>query len=268
VLDGGEIVKVKYGRNPEVMAEVAASRVLSSLGFATDRMTVARRVRCYGCPRSPFAAMRLLHLTGAYRWYPPHGASHAYTDFAWAAVERKFEAAAIDLPDRKGWAWWELDAVDPGQGASRTDLDALRLAAVFLAHWDNKDENQRLVCLDPPGRRDTPCAHPLLMVHDLGATFGPAKADVARWAALPIWSDPATCTVSMRRLPFGGGTFPDARISDAARRQVGEELSAISDERIRNLFASARFPGRESAAWHRAFRDRVRQIMETGPCPQ
>ena len=27
-------------------------------------------------------------------------------------------------------------------------MDALRLAAIVLAHWDHKSENQRLVCLD------------------------------------------------------------------------------------------------------------------------
>ena len=34
----------------------------------------------------------------------------------------------------------------------RADLDALRLLARVLAHWDNKSENQRLVCLDGPPR--------------------------------------------------------------------------------------------------------------------
>lgn len=274
VLDGGEIVKVKYGGNPERVAEVAATRLLTALGFATDRMTIAERLRCYGCPRYPFEAMRLLHLTGTSRWYPPQG-DDGYSEFTWAAVERKFDAPAIVLPDRAGWGWWELEMVNPALGASRTELDALRLAAVFLAHWDNKDENQRLVCLDAPAATDTPCRRPLLMIHDLGATFGPAKADVSNWSSLPVWSDPSSCTVSMKTLPFGGGTFPDARISEAARQHIARQLSAIGDGQIRNLFAVARFPeysrrtdDREDLArWHRAFRHRVRQISEAGPCP-
>ena len=45
---------------------------------------------------------------------------------------------------RQGWAWWELKDVN----APRVDLDALRLLAVFLAHWDNKADNQRLVCME------------------------------------------------------------------------------------------------------------------------
>jgi len=275
VLDGGEVVKVKYGRNPELPGEVAATRLISALGFASDRMSIARVVRCYGCPRSPFMAMRLLQVTGMARWPPVPGAADGYSEFSWAAVERKFDASAIELPDRAGWGWWELKYVDTGQGAARDDLDALRLLAVFLAHWDNKDENQRLACLDEPSAQDASCSRPLAMMQDVGATFGPLKVNLARWASMPVWADRETCTVSMKALPYGGGTFPDARISDTARRQLAAQLASISREDIRALFAAARFPQHYSAtddekdldAWEAAFTDRVRQIAEAGPCP-
>jgi hypothetical protein len=275
VLTGGEIVKVKYGRNPEVAAEVAATRLLSALGYAADRMSVATTVRCHGCPRHPFVAMRLLQFTGTYSWYPERGDEEGFSDFAWAAVERQFDATPIELPADGGWAWWELDKVDPGAGATRTDLDAMRLIAVFLAHWDNKADNQRLVCLDLPAATDAPCDRPLLMMHDLGATFGPAKANLARWTTAPIWADRSTCTVSMKAMPFEGGTFPDARISEAARVRVAQQLGAFTDAQITGLFAAARFPeyysgtddDRDLAAWLTAFRRRVREISAAGPCP-
>jgi len=54
VLPDGEVVKVKYGHTGEIHAEIAASRLLSALGFGADRMFVVPRVRCYGCPRFPF----------------------------------------------------------------------------------------------------------------------------------------------------------------------------------------------------------------------
>ena len=38
VLDGGDVVKVKYSRNPEIHAEVAATRLVSALGFAADHV--------------------------------------------------------------------------------------------------------------------------------------------------------------------------------------------------------------------------------------
>jgi len=90
-----------------------------------------------------------------------------------------------------------------------------------------------------------------------------------------VWADRETCTVSMKALPYGGGTFPDARISDTARRQLAAQLASISREDIRALFAAARFPQHYSAtddekdldAWEAAFTDRVRQIAGAGPCP-
>ena len=61
VLAGGEAVKVKYGHNSvEVFAEVAASRLLSALGFGADRMYVVREVRCLGCPRFPYPKVEVL----------------------------------------------------------------------------------------------------------------------------------------------------------------------------------------------------------------
>jgi hypothetical protein len=196
-----------------------------------------------------------------------------YTDFEWVAVERKFEAAPIEDGEREGWGWWELKEVD----APPADLDALRLVAVFLAHWDNKEDNQRLVCMDPgPRAADRPCDDPLLMIQDLGATFGPMKVNAASWDAMPVWSDRATCTVSMRALPFQGSTFPDARISDAARLRIGHDLASFTDADLRAWFAAARFPQfytptadeKDLEMWTRVFRHRAGQIVSGAPCPQ
>jgi hypothetical protein len=108
------------------------------------------------------------------------------------------------------------------------------------------------------------------MLQDVGATFGPVKANLAQWEATPVWSDRATCTVSMRALPYQGSTFPDARISDTARVQVGRDLASFTDAELRVWFASARLPEfytatadeRDLAVWTRAFRRRVEQILD------
>ena len=271
VLDGGEIVKVKYSRNPEIPAEAAATRLLTLLGLPADEVRIVPRVRCYGCPRFPFLATQLLSLAHVPTLLGPHGYSNAYTDFEWPAVERRFDAPAIRTPAVEGWAWFELASSQ----APQQDLDALRLLAVFLAHWDNKSENQRLVCLDGVAARpDQPCMRPLLMIQDLGATFGPTKVNVATWRDLPVWADRRACTVSMKALPYQGATFPDWRISEAGRAQLAEALSALSREQIEGLFRDARFPefqsatddGRDLAAWTSAFEHRVYQIATAGPC--
>jgi hypothetical protein len=276
VLDGGEIVKIKYGRNPEIQAEVAATRLVRALGFGADHVEIVPRLRCYGCPRFPFLAMRLLSPRLADAVIGQYGYEDGYTDFEWVALERKFRAPAIETSTTAGWAWWELrDSAAPA-----SELDALRLLAVFLAHWDNKPENQRLVCLDGLPRpvasgSSRRCAAPFALIQDLGATFGPKKVNLARWRDLPIWSERSTCRLSMRQLPFGGGTFPDVTVSEEGRTLLGRQLAALSDADVRSLFQAARFPdyhsatndGRDLEAWTQAFRLRVDQILSGGPCP-
>jgi hypothetical protein len=53
VLPDGEVVKVKYGHTGEINAEIAATRLLTALGFGADRMFLIPHVRCYGCVRTP-----------------------------------------------------------------------------------------------------------------------------------------------------------------------------------------------------------------------
>ena len=279
VLDGGEVVKIKYSRNPEIQAEVAATRLVSALGFGADHVEIVPRLRCHGCPRFPFFAMQVLSPRLADALIGQHGYEDGYTDFEWVALERKFPAPAIETATTQGWAWWELsDTAAPAR-----DVDALRLLAVFLAHWDNKSENQRLVCLDDRpaetashGRQvAATCDRPFAFMHDLGATFGPNKVNLARWGEFPIWSERSACLLSMRGMPFGGGTFPDVMVSEEGRMLLARQLVGLSDAEVRSLFEVARFPDyhsgtddrRDLDAWTRAFRLRVDQILTAGPCP-
>ena len=277
-LKGGEVVKVKYGSaNPELEAEVAASRLLSALGFGSDQMYVVRAVRCFGCPRFPFRALKCLADTGLVGACLPGGLdfNHA-VDFDPAAIERAMEGTRIEGIKDQGWAWYELSRIDPAHGGSpRAEVDALRLMAVFLAHWDNKAGNQRLVCLPGGQRADGSCTRPFALVHDLGATFGPYKVDLPNWRATPMWVDPGACRISMKTLPFGGATFPDVQVSEEGRRLVLSLLEQLSDEQIRDLFTVSRITrldtlsarARNAEAWLAAFRDKIRQLREGGPCP-
>jgi hypothetical protein len=199
----------------------------------------------------------------------------SYTDFEWVAVERRFDGAEIESGDRDGWAWHELEPIDPARGANRAERDALRLFAMLLAHWDNKAPNQRLMCLSPSTPDRAPCARPFAYIHDLGATFGPNKVTLDRWAKAPIWADRGRCTVSMREFPYDGGTFPDTQISEAGRRLIARQLAGITEPQLVALFTATRFPefhgGHGTAAdptrWAAVFLDKVRQINDAGPCP-
>jgi hypothetical protein len=146
---------------------------------------------------------------------------------------------------------------------------------VFLAHWDNKAPNQRLICPAAAAGNDAACAQPLAIIQDLGATFGPLKLDLHNWRSGRIWKDGATCTVSMEHLPWSGATFPERRISEAGRRLLLQLLEQLSDQQLRDLFEGSRVTSyeqygterRPADAWVAAFKARVAQIRQAGPCP-
>lgn len=264
-LPDGTVVKVKYGDTPEIPGEAAASRLLGALGFGADRVTLAARVRCYGCPESPF------YTRGLARWRPIKALLHrtrdyeAYREFQWAAVEYKLPGVPLESAAVQGWSFFELDQVDSRRGgAPPEDVDALRLMAIFLAHWDNKSANQRLVCL-PPNETES-CARPLLMLQDVGATFGPRKVDLDGWRRTSVWTDADRCVVSMKGLPHGGATFVDVQISEAGRRVLAERLTRLSPPQIETLFADARFPG-AMGEWVATFQQKVREVAARPPCP-
>jgi hypothetical protein len=273
-----ETLKVKYGTaNPELEAEVASSRLLSALGFGADRMYSVKSVRCFGCPAYPFQALKCLAETGLRGACFPGGLDYSdAVPFDPAVIERPMEGTRIEAVKDQGWAWFELDRIDARHGGSpRGEVDALRLMAIFLAHWDNKAENQRLVCLPGGQRPDGSCARPLAAIQDLGATFGPYKLDLRNWRATPIWVDARACRVSMKSLPFGGATFADAQISEEGRGLLLSLLQQLSDDQIRDLFTTSRATrydalsaeARSADAWLAAFRDKIRQLREGGPCP-
>ena len=274
--DGG-VIKVKYGDTPERMGEVAATRLLAALGFPADHVSFVRRLRCEGCSPYPFQVRRIAE------WFligpvVDRIAAHSGTrEFEWVAVERKMAGRALELEHYEGWDWWELDLVSPEHGgAPAADLDALRLMVVFLGHWDNKAPNQRLLCsrtADPEATPDT-CDVPLLMLQDVGATFGPTKVQYAPWRDTPIWKDEAACVVSLETLPYGGAGFRPVRISEAGRLRLGGRLSQLSESQITQLFTGARFPDPATGApdgdvrpWVRAFQQKVRSIVDRPPCP-
>ena len=271
VLADGEVVRVKYGLTKEIHAEVAASRLLTALGFGADRVYSIRRLRCHGCAREPYYTTKTLdyvHARGvASKAVPDQG----YTDFEWVAVERRYDGVAIEADDDQGWAWFELRDADAAVPRLRPERDALRLAAMLLTHWDNKASNQRLMCKSPAA--DGLCAEPVALIQDLGSTFGPGRVDLDAWTKAPIWADRARCAVSMKMLPYGGGTFPDVSISESGRQLLARQFAALSDQQLTTLFTAARFPdadgheGADANAWTQALRVKINEIADAGPCP-
>jgi hypothetical protein len=262
---GGEVLKVKYGHNnPETFGEVAATRLVSALGFGADRMYVVAAVRCFGCPAFPYP--KVGGIFDALRTDPSRA-----VDFEMAIIERRLPGREI----KGGWGWPELSIVDEAAGgATRAEMDAFRLLAVFLNNWDAKPVNQRLLCEETADPGTTTCARPLAYMQDLGQTFGPKSIDLEGWTRTPVWADPATCRVSMRGLPWDGATFEDTAISEAGRVFLAGLLRQLTALQIRGLFTGARFAeffrnrtGADEDAWTRTFLSRVAQIADRPPCP-
>jgi hypothetical protein len=273
----GRILKVKYGsHNGELQAELAGTRVLRAIGFPADEMFVVRSVRCAGCPPFPFEALLCNEKVAVDLFcFAGGGNPGRVRVMRPVVIERRIPGTAIEAHDEQGWSWFELDRIDPARGgSSRAEVDALRLLAVVLAHWDNKGPNQRLLCPEGKQLADGSCSAPLGMIQDLGATFGPERVDLQNWRNVPVWQDRAACTVSMRSLPFGGATFVDRRISEEGRTFLAQLLEQLSDRQLADLFTAARFAeldgisaeSRDPRAWVRVFQEKIKAVREGGPC--
>lgn len=258
VLNDGRRIRAKYGSR-ELHAEVATTHLLSALGFGADDVSMARRVRCYGCPRWPMLARQTAERLHLDNFLKDRINYDRYADFEWVSVERRDLFKELKFGDQEGWSWHELSVVDPSHGgATHAEVDAFRLMAMFLNHWDNKASNQALIC--KPG-----CDHPLAMIQDAGSTFGPRKVDLQGWSESPVWADAASCTISMKGLPYDGGTFPDVSISEEGRRLLADRLTKVTASQLTALFTTARFDTVDR--WVAAFERRVDAIAHRPPCP-
>ena len=230
----GDELKVKYGGgNGEVYAEVIATRLLWALGFGADRM-YSVRVICRGCPRELGGILR----------------ENGDQIFDPAVVERKMPGREMTRDGEEGWSWKELDRAESAPVAHR---DALKLLAVFMQHTDTKPQQQRLLCLDDRGdapgkaKKEAPCTRPLMMLNDVGVTFGRANltnantkgsVNLKEWSTTAVWKDEPGCVGNLPKSLTG--TLDDPVISEAGRAFLSNLLGQLTDVQLRDLFEVAR----------------------------
>ena len=242
-----DVVKVKFGDdNGEVYAEVAASRLFWALGFFADRVYPVRIV-CLNCPADPYRVS-----TTEWRLGRPGNVGTRIFDPA--IIERKLDGESIEMNDFEGWSWQELESVaDNEVGASRAQIDALKLLAAFIQHVDSKPENQALLCADDAVTKDRQgnegCRRPFLMVKDLGSSFAAAskvtfpKMKLESWRGVGVWKDAESCQAQLTSSIVG--TLSHPRISEAGRRFLAARLSLLSDKQLSDLFTAARVERRK-----------------------
>jgi hypothetical protein len=240
---------VKYGaENKEIYAEAIASRLFWALGFYADEVYPVQ-VKCRKCPDNPFK---------------PEDGKRATVLFKDAIIERNFPGQILEEKDDQGWTWKELEKVSAAEGgAPRTHLDALRLLTVFVQHADAKPDNQRLGCYQKDIQRAIDgkafCTVPIMMIQDLGATFGSgmdvmniSRMDLKAWDSRQVWNTvlearnrekngTAFCfgTITASYLAGEEG-LTDPIITEEGRKFLAGLLNQLTDQQIRDLFRLAR----------------------------
>ena len=112
-LPSGEKIKVKYSGSKEIPSETAATRLLHALGFGADRVSRVDVVRCYGCPIQPFHTRALLEMLNLDGYVDKRIDYSSHRDFKNVSVERNLDGEAIEVGNERGWAFYELDKIDP-----------------------------------------------------------------------------------------------------------------------------------------------------------
>jgi hypothetical protein len=275
----GEILRVKYGEeNEEIYSEVAATRLFWALGFYADEVYPVQ-VICSNCPEHPF--------------HPDPDSSRGRFLFKDATVERTFRGSPIEEKEDQGWNWSELEKVDAAGagGAPRAQIDALKLLTVFVNDADTKPDNQRLACFQEQiDASSNGCKQPVLMVQDLGATFGAgftgfhiSKMDLDAWKKSSIWNrqleakrkmevgDPVCVAKVTSSNRAGEEGLNDPLISEDGRKFLAGLLSQLSDQQIAELFRVARVERLKHAKddekgtvndWVAVFKEKRKEIQE------
>ena len=276
-----QALKVRYGdHNGEVYAQVAATRLLWALGFGANRMYPVK-VMCRGCSQNPWDDPKEADPPKAWLFDP-------------ATIDAKMAGKTLETKVDEGWAWKELDVVDEASGgAPRAQRDALKLLAVLMQHTDSKESNQRILCRDKQWAKDATqpgddtgttardardstdtCAHPLMMLTDVGKTFGHANAfnrdepgavNFKEWSKTPIWKDPDKPGCEGNLPGSWSGTLDNPRIGEGGRKFLADLLAQLTDSQLHDLFDVARFTRRDPSAtiadWVNAFKEKRAEIV-------
>src|SRR6201999_4249838 len=125
---------------------------------------------------------------------------------------------------------------------------------------DNKPAQQRLLCVDEHAGKENDkehggCEHPVMMVNDLGQTFGRSNlfnrdhvgsVNFEKWAGAHVWRDASHCVGDLA--PSQTGTLANPQITEAGRKFLSDLLMQLTDAQLRDLFDVSRFAERSDGS--------------------
>jgi hypothetical protein len=223
-------------RDNEVFTEVAATRILWALGFPADHMYSARAVYCIGCGPDPFKG-NLKENKASIHDKP--------VAFNIVAIERLLPMDAIEANDDETWSWTDAVALY-SNGWSREQkvgFDAYRLALGLLTYHNGLDSQNRLACAEWKAGSDRPrvCAHPVILVQDVGSTFGKpgsfggnSRGVISDWQGQRVFANADQCEL---KYPLKG----DRAVLKDAQDLLVQRLAKLDRERVKAIFSAARF---------------------------
>lgn len=255
----GKAFKVKYGGG-EVMAEVAASWVLTAMGSYSDRMYPVR-LNCPDCPSDPFRSEK------------DRG---AWKQGQQVTIEDKI-GERIEFKPNTGIGFDEFHNLP-----DRAEAEALAGMAQFLSNSDNKAPNQAIACqkkdviAGPSGK--AVCANPVVLLQDMGISFGGrgiyhnSRMNFKKWAKEKVWDDPGACIMHLNKTHTSSLTGIDStgrdlhQIGEKARQLMLRRLSMLSRAQLIDIFTAARAPLREPShtaeEWADLFLSKVEKLRK------
>lgn len=286
----GKKVKIKYfnGENRELFGEIAAGRLLWSLGFGADQNYLVQ-LNCRNCPKGdPWswvdprngiikkeldAGKSLAEIREQYRneFVPVR-------HFPFVAVEVKAKGEEIGE-----WGWNDLDQVS----APEAQRDAFKLLMALIQHADNAAKQNVHLC--PKGnlildakKKVTGCRQSLLYVQDLGGTFGGGgpmihrggAANFEKWKRTPVWKDDRTCEIYL--IPAGSPSRSQLRsqvISKEGRDFLVHQIQRLLETSdLKDIFRTAGMDvggahpeNRSATEWVNLFLEKFEEI-KSAPC--
>lgn len=276
-------------RNLEVWGEVLSSRLLWALGFPADRVYPVQ-VECRNCPAEPWTYIkeRTGTLTAREKAIgfvrtdllgKPELSARATRIFTPALIKFRYDGPIIESNQDSGWAWSEMYENMSNPKRQLPYRDALSIVAAFIQHADNKAEQQRIVCRTAGDYIAGSCQKPLLMIQDVGSTFGRGwaplkgdirlnKVDLEKWVSVPLWSDLEKCEVNFNGVP-NASVRNEQKVSEEARQFVAELFRQLKPEQIRDLFKAAQIDKLGSASvedWAQGFERKLERDLFSTIC--